>query len=410
MNAIIISIGNELLSGHENTNASWLSLRLNENGINVIKIYTVADDKKEISKALELSLKESEIVFSTGGLGPTKDDITKNTLCKFFNCGLVFSDSAYRNIESLFKTRGLPLTNLNKKQAELPDKATAIPNLIGTAPGMWFETEGKTFIALPGVPFEMKAIFDDFIIHQLKVKHQLPFIVNRTILTQGIGESFLSETIADWEKSIPPSIKLAYLPSPGIVKLKLTGIGTDKVKLERSIENLISELKQIIPQYIYGYDNQKLEDIIGGLLINNNATLSTAESCTGGYLSHLITSCPGSSEYYKGSVIAYENSIKTQVLNIPEDIIEKNGAVSNDVAKMMAKNIRKLLKTTYGIGITGIAGPGGATPTKPVGTVWIAVASVTEVHCEMFLFGENRLRNIQKAAITALNMLRKQLV
>ena len=410
MNAAIISIGNELLSGHENTNASWIGQLLTSNCINVNEIYTIADDKKAILKTIDNALSEAEIVIITGGLGPTKDDITKNSLCQYFDCGIRFCESTYKNIEKIFKDRGYAVTLVNKKQAEVPEVAKVIPNLQGTAPGLWFDIEQKTLVAMPGVPFEMKSMFENFILPQLKVKHHLPVIISKTILTQGIGESFLSDLIADWEKSIPQNIKLAYLPSPGIVKLRLTGIDENSADLQNTIDNLISSLQFIISEYIYGYDNQKLEDIIGALLMQQNATLCTAESCTGGYLSHLITSCQGSSEYYKGSVIAYSNEVKSNLLKIDSSLIEAHGAVSEEVVEAMAINARNILNTTYSVAITGIAGPGGGTELKSVGTVWIAVASPKNVSTQMFLFGENRLVNISRSAITALNMLRKELL
>ena len=263
---------------------------------------------------------------------------------------------------------------------------------------------------MPGVPFEMKMMCDNFVIPQLKEKYHFPVIISRTILTQGIGESFLSDLIEPWERSIPKHIKLAYLPSPGIVKLRLTGSDDDDKMIESTVQNLIAQLQQIIPEYIYGYDNQKLEEIIGPLLLKKKATLSTAESCTGGYISHLITSIAGSSDYYKGSVIAYDNAVKSEVLNIEKSIIETHGAVSEEVAKAMAVNVQKILKTTYSIAVTGIAGPTGGTALKTVGTIWIAIATPIDVTAVKFQFGENRMVNITRSAITALNMLRKELL
>ncbi len=410
MNAIIISIGNELLSGYDNTNASWLSQKLNETGISVIKILTVPDSKNDIFDAIDASLIQSDIILMTGGLGPTKDDITKGVLCKYFNCGLKICESSYKNVEKIFKDRGLSVSSLNKKQAEVPELANTIPNLSGTAPGLWFDIEERTLVAMPGVPFEMKLMFESFVIPKLKDKYTLPYIISKTILIQGIGESALSELIAPWEKSIPHDIKLAYLPSPGIVKLRLTALDIQKDFLENTINNLTSQLQQLIPEYIYGYDNQNLEDIIASLLIKKNASVSIAESCTGGYLSHLITSCPGSSEYFKGSVIAYSNQIKTNILKIKSSIIDIHGAVSEETVREMAVKVKKLFNTTYSIAVTGIAGPSGGTPQKPVGTVWIAVASPEAIISKIFLFGENRNLNIKKSSITALNLLRKLLI
>lgn len=409
MKAEIISIGNELLSGYENTNASWLAGQLYENGISVQKIHTIADNKNAIAHCLEECIQNADIVISTGGLGPTKDDITKQVLCKYFKCGLKFSHSAYGHIEKLFKLRGLVVTQTNKKQAEIPEMAKAIPNIMGTAPGLWFDIENKTYIALPGVPFEMMFMLENFIIPKLKSKYKLPLLYSRTILTHGVGESFLADMLQDWEKSIPKNIKLAYLPTPGIVKLQLSGVENGEGLTETTIDNLVNTLKDVIPQFIFGHDKQTLQEIVGGQLIANEATISVAESCTGGYISHLITSCPGSSEYFKGSIIAYSNKVKTKQLNIDSSLIEKHGAVSKEVAVAMALNLRELLGSTYSIAATGIAGPGGGTKDKPVGTVWLAVASPSNYKAEKFLFGENRNINIKKAALTALNMMRKMI-
>ncbi|MDD3878123.1 MAG: competence/damage-inducible protein A [Bacteroidales bacterium] len=410
MQAEIISIGYELLSGHENTNASWLANQLSANGINVRRICTVGDDKNDIISSLNSAFEYSEIVITTGGLGPTADDVTKKVLCKYFDCNLVFCKSAYDNIEKLFKARGLNVTHINKKQAEIPEKARAIPNISGTAPGLWFDIDGKVLLVMPGVPSEMKMMFESFILPELKLKFKIPKIISRTVLTQGIGESYLSEVISDWEKKIPPQIKLAYLPSPCIVKLRLTVIENDGESFEHIIENLIFELNEIIGEYIYGHDNQKMEEIIGSLLSEKNLTVSFAESCTGGYLSHLLTSNPGSSEYYKGSLIAYANDIKIKELHINSQLIEEFGAVSEEVAIEMASKIKDKFKTDFAVAVTGIAGPDGGTAKKPVGTVWIAVAGKNNVSAQKFLFGENRILNITKASITALNLLRKEII
>lgn len=407
MNSVIISIGNELLSGSENTNASWIARSLNASGIAVGKIFTIPDDYKTIIDYIDKAFEAATIVILTGGLGPTSDDKTKKALCAYFKCGLRLCDVSLRQVEKIFRDRGLAVTQINKKQAEVPDICTVIHNLNGTAPGLWFDSGEKTLVAMPGVPFEMKMMFDNFVIPQLKVKYKLPLIYSKTILTQGIGESYLCDMLTEWENSIPHGVDLAYLPSPGLVKIVLTASSRHVSNPENVVNNLVATLEPIISEYIFGYDNQTLEDIIAAMLIKRNATLSTAESCTGGYLAHLITSRPGSSEYYKGSVIAYSNEIKEKWLQVDKTLLDTYGAVSEQVVKQMAVNVRRIMDTTFGISVSGIAGPGGATPAKPVGTVWIAVASDKDVVSRMFQMGENRMYNIKKSSLTALNMLRK---
>ena len=403
----IISIGNELLSGVTNTNASWLASQLFANSIPVSKVHTIADEPKTLKKCLDEALAEADIVITTGGLGPTVDDITKKVLCKYFNCGLKFSHSTYDNIEKLFNSRGLSVTQTNKKQAEIPEIAKPIPNITGTAPGLWFNVNDKTLIALPGVPFEMHIMFSNFIVPELKNKYKLPKILSRTVLTHGLGESFLSDTIHKWEKQVPSFVKLAYLPSPGLVKIQLTGVDDANGMVKNTIDKLVTELQDIIPDYIFGYDHQTLQELTGSLLLAKKAKLSIAESCTGGFISHLMTSCPGSSEYYTGGVVAYDNDLKIRLLNIEKTLIEQFGAVSQQVVEAMALNVRKLLKTDYSIATTGIAGPGVGSKEKPVGTVWIAVATPHKLKSQKFRLGQNRQTNIVVAAHTALNMLRK---
>ena len=408
MNAEIISIGDELLIGQViNTNASWIAQKLNLVGISIKQITVVSDEKQHIKEAIDLASSRAEIILITGGLGPTNDDITKITLCEYFDCELVFDYWAFGDIEELFGQRGLPVTEINKKQAELPEKCFPIRNTCGTAPGMWFDQNGKIIISMPGVPFEMKPMMEDFIIPKLQEHFKLPNIFHKTILTQGVGESFLSETIADWENSLPSHIKLAYLPSPGIVRLRLSGQGIDKAQIRNEIMSFVKTLNSQIPQYIYGYDDDLLEEIIGKLLNAENKTISTAESCTGGFISHKITSVPGSSKYFKGSFIAYSDEIKTDFLGVKKVTILNFGAVSEQTAIEMAMNVMTKFNTDYAISATGIAGPDGGTEEKPIGLTWIAIASPEGVFAKKFLFGESRERTILKTSIQALNMLRK---
>lgn len=407
MTAEIINIGDELLIGQViNTNASWMAQELNAIGIDIIKVTVISDKKEAIKQSIEIALKKSDIIFITGGLGPTNDDITKITLCEYFESKLVFNEDNYKRIEKLFAQRGFEVTELNRKQAEVPDNCKIIPNINGTASGMWFEKNGKTLISMPGVPFEMKTMMSDFIIPELAKNINIQ-IKHKTIHIQGIGESFLADLIKDWEAALPEKIKLAYLPQPGLIRLRLTAKGKHNDNLEAIIENEINKLNKLIPDLIYGYDDDSLEKIIGELLLRNNKTLSTAESCTGGYISHLITSIPGSSAYYKGSIISYSNEVKADLLKVNQETLINYGAVSKETVEEMAKSVLKILKTDYAIAVSGIAGPDGGTNEKPVGLIWIAVASENKVIAEKFLHGEDRGRNIRKSALSALNMLRK---
>ena len=411
MKTEIITIGDELLIGQVvNTNSSWIAERLNLSGIEVCRITTIADDKDEIFNLLDASAKRSDVVITTGGLGPTNDDITKQTICEYFNTELILNEKALKHIEELFSIRGFRLTEINRKQAEIPAKCTPIENIHGTSPGIWFEEKGKIFVFVPGVPFEMKQMLEDTIIPKLKNMFIDETIVHETVLTQGVGESFLSEKIKEWENKLPENIKLAYLPSPGLVRIRLTAKGKSKNELIKIIDFQISELCKIIPEYVFGYDDDTLEKIIGKILLKNGATLSTAESCSGGYIAHKITSVPGSSQYYKGSVVSYSNEIKEKFLEVQKESLIEHGAVSEVVVKEMAKAIQKKFDTDYAISTSGIAGPGGGTAEKVVGTTWIAVASPNKVIVKKYLFGENRERNIVKTGLTALNMLRKLMV
>lgn len=411
MNAEIISIGDELLVGQVvNTNATWISQHLNLIGINVYQITAISDNSEQIKSVLDSARVNSDIILITGGLGPTKDDITKQCLCEYFNTNLKFNPEVYEQIKEIFHIRGMKVTELNKMQAEIPVSCTPIKNTNGTAPGMWFEEKGKIFVSMPGVPFEMQPMMTDHVLPELKKRYSGDFIIHKTVLTQGIGESWLSEMIADWEDKLPKNIKLAYLPQPAIVRLRLSAKGSDKKELERQLESQIKLLHKTIPDLIYGYDDETLEEITGRLLRERGKTLSTAESCTGGYIAHLITSIPGSSDYYKGSVISYANEIKEAELNVKKQSMVEHGVVSEEVVVQMAKGILKKYNTDFSIATSGIAGPGGATKDKAVGTTWIAVASENKVVVKKFLFGENRERNIRKTAVTALNMLRKHII
>ncbi len=416
MNAEIINIGDELLIGQViNTNAAWMAAQLNLSGFRVYQVTVISDSRGHIMQALADAEERAEVVLVSGGIGPTKDDLTKQTLCEFFNTRLVFNQEAYGDVEALFARRGYAVTELNRQQAELPENCTGIPNKVGTARGMWFEKDrpggGKTvFVSMPGVPFEMKAMMTDYVIPRLKQMYTTPFIYHKTLLTQGIGESFLAAEIEEWENSLPSNIKLAYLPQPGIVRLRLTGEGPGEILLHRQVDAEMSKLVALIPEYYFGYDEDTLEMIVGKLLAENHATLATAESCTGGTIAQMITGIPGSSAYFKGSVVAYSNEIKEHILGVSAENLEKFGAVSKQVVTEMAVSLQAKFRVDYAIATSGIAGPDGGTPGKPVGTTLIAIASPGEVFAMQFLFGDSRERNIRRTALQALNMLRKKLI
>lgn len=411
MKAYIINIGDELLIGQvANLNASWMAEQLNRIGMEVSKIVVVGDKAEEISNAIKVAANEAEIIFLTGGLGPTSDDKTKDVLCDHFGKKLIMHEPSLKNITDYFKSRGLEVTERNRRQAEVPEGCKVIPNKEGTAPGLWYETKNKIYIAVPGVPFEMKAMMLHHILPGIEKLMKAPWVVHKTILTQGVGESFLAEIILQWENELPSYVSLAYLPSPGLVKLRLSAKGNDKKKLQKVIDVQVRKLQKVIPEIIYGYDTDTLETVTGNLLKQRGQTLATAESCTGGAVAQRITTVAGSSAYFRGSVIAYSNEVKENILGVKKETLAKCGAVSEETVREMAVNVRKKLKADYSIAVSGIAGPDGGTNEKPVGTVWIAVASPKNIIAKKFQFGNNRLVNIERAVITALNMLRKAIL
>jgi nicotinamide-nucleotide amidase len=411
MTAEIISIGDELLIGQViNTNASWLSEQFNMAGIKIFQVTTISDHREHILETLKQAHRRTDIILMTGGLGPTKDDITKQTLCEYFETSLRFDEEAFNNIKRLFGTWNRNISELNRRQAEIPASCTPIQNQQGTAPGMWFEKEGKIYISLPGVPFEMKAMVQGFILPELSKKFHLPAIRHKTVLTYGIAESALASKIAAWEDELPKIVKLAYLPQPGMVRLRLSAYGDSGEILDKIIDDQLGKLIKIIPDEIVGYDNELLEQITGKLLRSKGKTLSTAESCTGGYIAHLITSVAGSSDYFKGSVVAYANEIKENLLGVNHQSLLQFGAVSEEVVKQMAESVKRKFVTDYSIAVSGVAGPGGGTPEKPVGTTWIAVTTPGKTIARHFMMGNDRERNIRKTALVAINMLRKEII
>lgn len=412
MKAEIITIGDEILIGQVvDTNSAYLATELNKLGISVSRITSIPDLHDSIIKAFDEATTRADLIISTGGLGPTSDDITKHTLAEYFGGKLVVVPAVLQKISSLLASRGVVMNERNRKQAELPDNCELLNNSAGTAQGMWFQKEGRDFISLPGVPFEMKAIFREEMEPRLKKRFILPAIQHFTVLTHGVPESEMANRLQDWEKNLPENLKLAYLPSPGLLRLRITGkTSGDSEELKALLGTEVEKLKEIIGKHIYGYNDDKLEVIIGNLLKKNNLTLSLAESCTGGLISLLITSVPGASSYYKGGIIAYSNEVKTSDLNVSPYTILINGAVSQAVVEQMAEGVRTRYQADYSIAVSGIAGPSGGTEEKPVGTTWIAVASKNRIVSRIHNFGEDRGRNMQKAAIAGLFMLREEII
>lgn len=412
MLAEIITIGDELLIGQVlDTNSAWLGQQLSLNGIRVKQMTSVSDDPAHIIAALDEAKNRADIILITGGLGPTKDDITKKTLKDYFKMEWRTDAQILEDVIGVFKRFGKETADINKLQAQVPDGCIALRNKNGTAPGMWFEQDGKVFVSMPGVPYEMKGIVTESVLPMLREKFGLPVIIHRTILTQGIGESALAEKISDWEDALAKDhVKLAYLPSPGIVRLRLSLEGENKKELLQLVDKKVAEVMPLIKTYVFGFDDDKLEKVVGELLKKENKTLATAESCTGGLVAHMLTSVPGSSEYYKGSIVSYAYEVKTSELKVPVKMLEQFGAVSEETVKQMAIGVRERLNTDYSIAISGIAGPDGGTEDKPVGTVWIAVAKEGFVFAKRFQFGDNRERNILRSSVSALAMLRKLMI
>lgn len=408
--AELLTIGDELLYGQiTDTNSKWMGVALSDQGIKVIRKTTVGDQEDEILTAFAEAERRADIILITGGLGPTNDDLTKPCLAKYFNCGLALHEEALKEVTAFFQSRGRELTEMNRQQAMLPVCCEKITNAMGTAPGMWFERNGKVLVSMPGVPHEMKAMMTNIIIPKLKETFATPFIYHKIIRTVGIGESFLAEKIVSWEKALPSHIKLAYLPSLGEVKLRLTSIGADQDILETQTEQLITQLKSLAGEYIYGYGEDPLEVALGKTLREKKLTLSVAESCTGGYLSHLITSVPGSSQYFLGSLIPYAYEIKMRELGVKQETLDQHGAVSEPTITEMANLVRQKFNTNIGLATSGIAGPGGATAEKPVGTVWIAYSDENKTVTRKLQLTQDRLINIRLTSLAVLNLMRLNL-
>lgn len=407
----VLSIGDELLIGQTlNTNVHWISQRMNEIGIDVIHHITLSDDENDIIQCLDNALISSDIILITGGLGPTSDDITKDVLCEYFGGKLVFNEEAFKNIERIFSLRQRWINEATRQVAFLPDVCEVIQNKNGTAAGMIFTKNKKTIVSMPGVPYEMYAMVTDDVIPYLKNNYRLPFIIHYNILTAGVGETLLAERLESFEKNKDARIKLAYLPNVGKVRLRLTIKGDDKEEIKKIIDEAKKEVVSCIEKYIYGYDDDLLEAKIGELLLECNLSIGTAESCTGGYIAHLITSVAGSSRYFKGSVVSYSNDIKSSILKVKESTLEQFGAVSEQTVSEMLDGALQQLKVDIAIAVSGVAGPDGGTPEKPVGTVFIGIASKEKKIIKMLSFTNNRERNIQLSAISALVLLRNFLL
>ncbi len=412
MKAEIITIGDEILLGQTiDSNSAWLGESLAFYGIKVHRITTIADEREEIISALDEAFSRVDLVLMTGGLGPTQDDITKRTLAEYYDSGFYTNQEVLDGIKGYFESVGRTPLDVNLLQAELPEKCEVIINTRGTASGMWFERDGKALMSMPGVPYEMKGLMKDTVFQKIVDTFKTPTVYNRTILTIGVGESTIAKRLEKWETALrKEGLSLAYLPSAGMVRLRVSGVGENEELVKSAIERRVSEALEIIGDIAYGFDNDSLEKIIATLLTERKETLSLAESCTGGYISHLITSVPGSSAFYDGSVVTYSYDAKKNWVGVkPESLIE-HGAVSEPVVEQMAEGVRKKFGTTYGISASGIAGPGGAVEGKPVGTVWIGLAGPEWVKSFMFTFGKNRRRNIIMTSNAALNLLRKELI
>ncbi len=408
--AEVITIGDEILFGQiTDTNTQWISTELTNIGIRTVRKSSVGDQADAILQILNEAHQRAEVIIITGGLGPTKDDITKKVLCTYFGVDLVRNETALALVTGFFEKRGREMTDLNRGQADLPANAVYMQNDWGTAPGMWFAHEDKVYVSLPGVPFEMKHLMTNRILPKLRETFEMPIIKHKMIRTIGIGESFLAERIEAWEDALPDHTKLAYLPHFGQVRLRLTATGTDDAQLDRELAEQVAKVMPLIEKNVFGFDDDELETVIGRLLIDKKLTLGIAESCTGGYVSAQITKVPGSSAYFQGSVVSYSNDIKIKQLGVSPDTLAQHGAVSEETIRQMAEGVRRVLNTSIGIATSGIAGPDGGTPDKPVGTIWIACATNERTVTRLLKLGQYRDQNIQLTATYVLNLLRETL-
>lgn len=407
---ILINIGDELLIGQVvNTNAAFIGQQMAAAGYPMTETLTIGDNGDIIRQSIENAFQKTNVVILTGGLGPTRDDITKKVLCDIFHRDLVIDEKTLKQVTDMFAARGMALTETNRQQAAVPEGCTVLTNPLGTAPGMWIEEDGKILIALPGVPFEMeKLIRDEVLPRLLSLENQRTLIRYRVLQCTGISESGLSDRLSEYEDQLPANLKLAYLPRPGVIRLRLTGEGEDEAALNKVLDEQFEKLQFVAGEYAFAADDIEIQEVIGRLLANGDKKIATAESCTGGYIAHLITSVPGSSNYFEGSLVSYSNDVKRDLLNVREDNLKRRGAVSEQVVSDMALNCMGLFDVDYTIAVSGIAGPDGGTAEKPVGTVWIAVATPIRLVTKEFHFGNRtgRKQIVERAAQAALNMLR----
>ncbi|MGB0403996.1 MAG: competence/damage-inducible protein A [Salibacteraceae bacterium] len=412
MNVEIITIGDELLIGQiTDTNSAWMGKILHDHGYSVVQISSISDEETHIKNALKEAEQRADIILITGGLGPTKDDITKITLANYFGDEMIFHKNVYDHVKSLFDIRNIPMPEINSQQANLPSRCISLKNAKGTAPGMWFNENGKVYVSMPGVPYEMKYLMQNEVIPKLNKKFSRQEFIYKTVLTQGIGESSLMELIGNWESDLlSNNLKLAWLPSAGQVRLRISTKGADRLALESHIDSYVTKLKTIIPDYYVGDDSEAIELIIGNMLRDKKWTVGTAESCTGGYLAHLLSQHSGSSDFFEGSVVSYSNRVKESVLGVSWHSLKEFGAVSKQVVEEMAVGAKRHLGTDCAISTSGIAGPTGGSKDKPVGTIWIAVATPNGVFSEKFRFGTDRQKNIIRASQSALRMLQKEML
>ena len=406
--ACIITIGDELLIGQViDTNSAWMAQELNKAGIRVVRRVAVGDVWDEIWTALDEEQKQADIILITGGLGPTADDITKPLLCKYFDGKMIVDEGAKENVIEIFSKLNRPIIDRNLKQAEVPDTCAVLLNKRGTAPGMLFNKNGKVFVSLPGVPHEMKGLMTDDVIPMLVKQFQFPTIIHKTLLTAGVGESFLADLIQQFEEALPKHIKLAYLPNYGMVRLRLTATGFNATETQKEVQQLFDTLKTLVAGYLVTDVDEPMENVVGKLLTAKGKTMCTAESCTGGYIAHLITAIPGSSKFYDGSVVSYSYQAKEDLLQVDKTTLETKGAVSEEIVIQMAKGALQNIKSDFVIAVSGIMGPDGGLPDKPTGTVWIAVGNKDNIQAQKLYFRFDRTRNIQLTATNALNLLRK---
>jgi nicotinamide-nucleotide amidase len=410
MKVEIISIGDELLLGQTvNTNATWMGMAMREIGADIEYGTVIRDEMNAMLDAIDRAMNRVDVVLITGGLGPTKDDITKKVLCTYFNTPLVEDAVVLNHVRAFFESRGRKMLDVNVQQAHVPEKSAVLHNELGTAPGMWFEEKGKVLVSMPGVPYEMKHIMTDRIIPRLKERYALEGLYYKTVQVQGLGETYIAERIKEIEDEIrSEGFALAYLPSPGLVRLRVSH--RDRPEHREKIQDFVDRITKELQRYAFGFEEDTLEQVVGDLLKKQEATVTTVESCTGGAVAAHLTSVPGASDYFNGALVTYSNRIKRELVNVSPEVLNDYGAVSKETVEQMAVGGREKMKATYAIALSGIAGPDGGSEEKPVGTVWIAVAGPNRVYSKKFLFENNRERNIRRSVLSALNMLRCEIL